>query len=466
MDIEKRLDLFFEQVKDKPLTATAIINAIKATGNAPELMPFYLAYAKASGADIKTELADLTRAQETARQDKSLKETAASLAEKSGALAAETDQEKRKELIENIRKLTASLGSSAQNKNRIYTAADYLNECLNYDPSKDFTPALFGDIAFTDGTTSYIGARTSRGKTTAMINLAREALDAKRKTVFVTLEMSCKQIMNKLILSTAFSMGIAADKENNPENRRALMSMNPGRDIYTVWKRGDLPGSGANAFRHFVRKAYKAITDAQKNGLFMLYNGRGASEPEIINFITAQGEKGAVILLDYIQKMPPKPGTDSDSFRRVQAISHDVVTAANDTNAVIIAGAQFNRMGGSDGLGDLFDDQSFREAGDIEQDAHNAIGIGWKTDKQGRFYEVLKTREDKKQGTLFDLDFCGEYSYMNHGKQIFRPQGRPSKTKGKNQTNSGNGAEKPNDEETPPRKPKMLTRADIQGIGT
>jgi hypothetical protein len=223
-------------------------------------------------------------------------------------------------------------------------------------------------------------------------------------------------------------MGIAADKENNPEHRRAFMAMNPGRDIYTVWKRGDLPGdkNATETFRRYVSDAYSAIEAAQKNGLFILFDGRGASEAEIINFITAQGENGAVVLLDYIQKMPPKAGTDSDSFRRVQAISYDVVTAAAKTNSVIIAGAQFNRLGGSDGLGDQFDDQSFRDAGDIEQDAHNAIGIGWKTDKQGRFYEVLKTREDKKQGTLFDLDFEGGYSYMAQAGQVSRPQGKPS----------------------------------------
>jgi hypothetical protein len=335
------------------------------------------------------------------------------------------DQEQIDAITERIKKQTASLGA-AQVKQRIYTTDDYLDECLNFDPSKDFTSALFGGLSFPDGTTSYIGARTSRGKTTAMVNLARETITAKRKTIFITLEMSGKQIFNKLILSTAFSLGIANDKENNPKNRRAFMSMNPAKDIYSVLRKADIPGSGATTFREYVREAYKIIHAAQTSGAFTLYDGRGATEPEIINFITSWGETGAVILLDYIQKMPPKPGTDTDSFRRVQAISYDVANAAAETNAVIIAGAQFNRLGGVDALGDLFDEQSFREAGDIEQDAHNAIGIGWKTDKQGRFYEILKTREDKKQGTIFDLDFIGEYSYMNQADQVFRPQGKAS----------------------------------------
>ncbi|MDR1104633.1 MAG: hypothetical protein LBK92_04760, partial [Endomicrobium sp.] len=61
---------------------------------------------------------------------------------------------------------------------------------------------------------------------------------------------------------------------------------------------------------------------------------------------------------------------------------------------------------------DKFDDASFRESGDIEQDAHNAIGIGWKANKQDRFYQILKTREDARQGKKANIEFIGEYSYM------------------------------------------------------
>jgi hypothetical protein len=126
--------------------------------------------------------------------------------------------------------------------------------------------------------------------------------------------------------------------------------------------------------------------------------------------------------------MPPKTGSDTDSFRRIQAISNDVVNAGAATNAVIIAGSQFKRGGGTDALGDVFTDESFREAGDIEQDAYNAIGIGWKADKQGRFYEILKTREDNRQGEIYDLDFTAVYSFMEHGKRNYRPENGEKKT--------------------------------------
>ena len=50
------------------------------------------------GIDAASELADFTNAQEKARQEQTLHETAASLAEQSGALVSEADPEKRREL--------------------------------------------------------------------------------------------------------------------------------------------------------------------------------------------------------------------------------------------------------------------------------------------------------------------------------------------------------------------------------
>jgi hypothetical protein len=339
---------------------------------------------------------------------------------------------------ERLTKAIARLGS-ADEQRRVYTPENYLAECLTYDPSRDFTPALFGGLAFPNGTTSYIGARTSRGKTTSMVNLAREALTGEgtqqRKVIFITLEMSGKQILNKLLLSSAFAS--TADT-----GKKSLSSLpEPGRQIYSAWKEAPIEAPDketASLFRNSLKTAYKTLDEAHREGRFILYDGRGASEAEIINYMKAQGEQGSVILLDYIQKMPPKDLVDSDSFRRVQAISYDVVNAAASTSAVIIAGAQFNRLGGTDNLGDVFTDESFRECGDLEQDAHNALGIGWKTDKQGRFYEVLKTREDSQQGSVFEIDFEGAYSYMAHGEQVYRQSGgvktakasKTSRTKG------------------------------------
>ncbi|MDR0977977.1 MAG: hypothetical protein LBL71_02950, partial [Endomicrobium sp.] len=96
----------------------------------------------------------------------------------------------------------------------------------------------------------------------------------------------------------------------------------------------------------------------------------------------------------------------------------DLLEAAVRTKAIIISAAQFVRSGNKGTGRDNFSEESFRECGDIEQDAHNAIGIGWKNDKEERFIEILKTREDRKQSKEYEIEFNGSYSYMAIGEEI------------------------------------------------
>ena len=59
MDLQKKYKQFLEQIKNKPVTAASIDNAIRATGYIPEMKPFYLAYAETYNIDIQGELATL-----------------------------------------------------------------------------------------------------------------------------------------------------------------------------------------------------------------------------------------------------------------------------------------------------------------------------------------------------------------------------------------------------------------------
>ena len=110
----------------------------------------------------------------------------------------------------------------------------------------------------------------------------------------------------------------------------------------------------------------------------------------------------------------------------MKAVSDDVINAAVSTNVVLIAAAQFNRQGATPGQDDTFSDASFRESGDLEQDAHNAIGLGWTADKQGRFYEVLKAREAAGTGEAYRLDWSGAFQYMaNTGNRYQATKAQP-----------------------------------------
>lgn len=101
-----------------------------------------------------------------------------------------------------------------------------------------------------------------------------------------------------------------------------------------------------------------------------------------------------------------------------------LIEVAQITGCIVIAGAQFNRSStgtnrGEENGDDIFSEASFKDCGDIEQDATIAIGVGWNNDdlnRKDRFYTILKNREGGGVGKRFDLDFHGAYSYMasNH----------------------------------------------------
>jgi hypothetical protein len=109
---DEKLKQFFEQLRSKSNpTVRDILNAVAATGDVSEITSVILSYAASMGINAEVELADLTRAQDTTRQEAAFQETAVGLAEKSGALTGESDPEKRRKLLDSIRKTAASIGT-------------------------------------------------------------------------------------------------------------------------------------------------------------------------------------------------------------------------------------------------------------------------------------------------------------------------------------------------------------------
>ena len=450
-----KLKRFFEQLRNiaKPC-AQDIREAAAATGNVTEILPEILSYAAGMGIDADIELADLTKAQDTARQEKAMQEAAASLAEQSGALAAEADPEKRRELIEGIRRSAASLGVT-EKKDRIGSWAEYIRECTEYNPDKDFKPDLFDGLAFPPGTASYIGARAKAGKTTAMINLAREAIFSGRKVLFITLEMSRRQLLTKLVLCVAFA--VAGDTPERGElrgrgsfERKEQTGQTPQKDYYAMLHGKPLqPFSGEESFIKNTTKAQDIVKNSYGKSL-LIYDGRGAAFREITAAIEQYGSPGSLILIDYIQRMPPADESDRDNFVRVKKISDGVLSAAVRTNTIIISGAQFNRTVTRDGTGnEIIETTSFRESGDLEQDAHNILGIGRLAGKGNRYLKMFAGREEMIEDNAYELDFDGAFSYMAIKGKIKAPEERPytphkRKTKEEAPDSPGQGKSKKN----------------------
>jgi hypothetical protein len=326
--------------------------------------------------------------------------------------------------------LAAGLGTTSDHENRVGTWDEYLHDCVTYEPEKDFRPSLFARLPFPMGTVSYIGARAKVGKTTAMINLAREALfgDNPRRVFFITLEMSRKQLLTKLILSTAFHLAggtLAQDslRYRGSVERKETTGRTPQRDFYDLVK-GKLlaKDTGTKEFITYVNKAKEKVQNAYGKTL-AIYDGRGVDFNEIIAALKTSAKAGDVILLDYIQRMPTPPDTLSDTYMRVKSISDRVLTAAAATNAIIISGAQFNRTVTKNAQGEeIIEPTSFRESGDLEQDAHNSVGIGKLAGMGKRYIKMLAAREELVEDDAYLLDFEGGFSYMALLEKIKAPE--------------------------------------------
>ncbi|GHU25287.1 replicative DNA helicase [Spirochaetia bacterium] len=309
-----------------------------------------------------------------------------------------------------VEALTLHSGPALQS--RLPTFDDYFETCRNFEEDAHFRPDLFGGIQFPTGTVSFIGARTTRGKTSAMVNLARETIAAGRKTLFISLEMSQKDIFNKLILSTAYGIAL---RDGFPPERES-----PVTDHYRLVREIPLGGTDAQIFCDYWTQAIKLVREASTGGTFIFFDGRGAEHAEIINTISAKADRDTLILLDYIQAMPPVPDGAKDSFMRVGDINRAIMNATVRTDAITIAGAQINRTGATRGRADALALELLRESGNIEQDAENVIGLGWEADEKTRFIEILKYRQGQI-GMQWTLDFNQAFSYMERAGERVKP---------------------------------------------
>lgn len=312
-----------------------------------------------------------------------------------------------------IQKQATEAGSITTARGALQPASfdEYHNLRATWNPDLDFRPRLIPELPFPRGTVSYIGARTARGKSAILVNLARESMARSRRAVYVTLELSPAQLFDRLITSTAYAMDL--------DPHRARLEK-PTTELYGLIKNGQ--GHRIGSGLEDLHNAYMDVKEKRAAGLLTILDARGAKLAEIMDAIRERSGAGDLVLLDYIQRLPSVDGAAKEGYERMKAVSDTVINTATRSNCILIAAAQFNRAGAAAGEDDTFTDASFRESGDLEQDAHNAIGLGWKADKKSRFIEILKAREAPGTGDLFDIDWRAEYFYMGPGERIHRKE--------------------------------------------
>lgn len=293
----------------------------------------------------------------------------------------------------------------------------YIDSVVNFDDSKDYKSGIF-ERRFPTGTISYIGARPGRGKTTILVNIALDALNQGKPVIFVTAEETTKQILTRFILCKTAT--------NNPSDGRLVYdSFKPRTALYNYIKDNtrNLPQMPVDN-RDFFGEASDTIGEYINNKKLTIFEAYGATWQELTDFISDQ-EAGSVILIDYIQhlKSPKNLATQTRQIQ-IQETSHQLADLAGLYGLILICGAQFNREAKGNGQGkpdllkaDSFDETSFREAGDIEQDGHILIGIGKDPKAEVLFYSCMKDREaSPDNGKCWKLKKNMAYSFLQGDK--------------------------------------------------
>lgn len=329
----------------------------------------------------------------------------------------------------------------SKRRKRIATAESYHTECVEYHPEQDFIPSLFAGLRCPNGTISYIGARPGGGKTTAMINIAREALKTERKVFFVNLEMTNKQIITSLILSVMYDIATQEQRKKLEEIQDTI------KDYYRLFK-SDSSNNTANKVFVKLRKTAIDTINEKLGTQLLIYDGIGNTLENIIIDIKTHVAKGDIALIDYIQRVPaPKNNTDQ-RYIQIKLISNALLNTALEKEIVVISGAQFGRDKAKNGKEATLED--FREGGDIEQDAHNAISIESPKDtKGGYFIKILKAREGGKEFDRNQLDWHLKYLYMDlTGDKYTVPVTKKQKTKNESSKSIKDKSENDNDIES------------------
>jgi len=281
---------------------------------------------------------------------------------------------------------------------------EFLKDC-KADLTPAFSPKTFNCLPFPNGTLSYIGARTGRGKTMALVSLANEALEkGGRRVLFYSLEESITAITRRLMLCNAYFA--------NLEHREKIEQIKEHNPLVLLNK------TIANREEHNLLQAaveqIKALIVAGKLDIRKPYK---ASLETITDDIEELAREGDIVLIDYIQKMPADvDGANRTDLQRIAAASGKLAEISIEKKCVIIAAAQVNREGGK---AEEITESDFRGCGDIEQDGHNLIAIDYKEDSNGKdkgkerkfFFKILKARRDQAGGKI-SLLFKGAYSFI------------------------------------------------------
>lgn len=301
-----------------------------------------------------------------------------------------------------------------------------------------FKKSDYEDLIFVPGNIGIVGARTSRGKTTALVSIAIDSLRQGKTVHFTTMEESIVQLQARFILAFLFyadsfeNLNIDESwrlelKKKNPETnknrfnaKKELFKYFRGEPIRDLFNNSEL----TKKFQAELSKAKDRLADFMKKEKLMFYNGLASETFESMYNSISTNDKGTICLLDYVQKVKP-PIEDilkDNRFVMLQKIVNKLATITKEKGLILICGAQFGRSGEkfNSGAPDLFTDESFQECSAIEQIGEIEIGIGreFRDGIKHTYYAILKDRDNGEfdPSKYYELEGIENYSLFEPAK--------------------------------------------------
>jgi replicative DNA helicase len=351
--------------------------------------------------------------------------------------AADFTADIKDEIREYIGILSEVLGD--RHVDSFITFEDYMDTQARKEYWREYTPHLFGNLPFPDGTISTIGAAPGGGKSAALINLCRELLtteptnnpnpgerekiqniDAERKILFISAEMSTQDLTDRLIHSLAWqAVGskepyFLGSVEHTNKDYWKNLKLKYGKPP-EHWEYSQEEKARADLYSQVIEQY---IRPAWGSRLKIVYVRGLKCFDDICNIISSNAEPGALVLMDYLQLMPicnADIGQGNPRYLEIRHIMDRGIIVAEKTKSVIIAAAQLGREDrrGSN-RGD--DTQGWRESGDIEQTAWNLIKMS--RDKDALSFKITKARNSAGVDTAYKLNWIPAYQYMVNGGKI------------------------------------------------
>lgn len=252
---------------------------------------------------------------------------------------------------------------------------------LNAEPDKPIPCSFIPEIGYHYGALTFIGARTGHGKTTYLINeavlLARQNMNVN----FISCEEGLKPISNKLSINW----------------------INRGNYTTSHFKNQEL--IAAKAFNQspldYIDQ-YKTELDTMLNRI-KIHSGLTSIE-KLENHITAINKVYGIdiFFIDYIQRLSI---SDNNRTRQeqIKEINARLLNLAIDLKLCLIMGAQFNRtVTEKRKYTSIY---SYREAGDIEQDANLVINL-WNNQKDDPNNKTLSLFVGKNRNGESNTEGC------------------------------------------------------------